>query len=416
MPPPSSLERNIDGIVREEWGRILASLVKTLGDFQLAEDCLQDAIVSAISRWQRDGLPKSPAAWLITVARRNAIDKLGRSQNFASKQPEISYLLDLENSEDEETALDTIPDKRLEMIFTCCHPALARKTQVALTLRTIGGLSTEEIAMAFLDKSDAMQQRLTRAKKKIAQAGIPYCIPAPNDLGDRLSSVLSVIYLIFNAGYAARAGEQLTKVDLSNEAIRLARILRQLMPNEAEVSGILALMLLHDARRIARLGPTGEMIQLADQNRALWNKPQISEGADILEKALNMRQAGPYQIQAAISALHAQSPTWKDTDWAEILALYDLLYTFQPTPIILVNRAVAVSYALGPAEALTALDEVFAEGKLGNYQPYFAVKADVLARLGRQAGAVESYQTAIDLSENKQEKDFLRGQLTKLMN
>jgi len=410
MLPPLSLERSINKIVREEWGRILASLVKHLGDIQLAEDCLQDAVISAMNHWGKNGLPNSPAAWLITVARRSAIDELRRRQNFASKQAEISYLLDLANRDAGETGSEIIPDKRLELIFTCCHPALSQKTQVALTLRTLCGLSTEEIASAFLDKPDAMQQRLTRAKKKISQAAIPYHIPEADDLQGRLSSVLRVIYLIFNEGYSASVGESLIKTNLSDEAIRLARILRHLMPDETEVSGLLALVLLHDSRRNARISPTGQMIPLADQNRSRWNKSQICEGVTILEMTLPQRRIGAYQLQAAISAVHAQSPTWEETDWPEILALYNLLYALQPTPVVRVNHAVALSYAKSPNDALMVLEAAFADGELGLYQPFYAAKADLLQRLDRRDEADEMYRIAIDLSENDQERGFLQNQ------
>jgi len=414
MLPPLSLEQSIDKTVREEWGRILASLVKHLGDFQLAEDCLQDAILLAMKHWKKNGLPNSPAAWLITVARRSAIDRFRRQQNFASKQPEISYLLDLENQDTDDTEPEIIPDKRLEMIFTCCHPALEQKTQVALTLRTLGGLSTEEIAAAFLDKPDAMQQRLTRAKKKISQAAIPYRIPEADELQGRLSSVLRVIYLIFNEGYSATAGESLIKTNLSNEAIRLVRIIYHLMPDETEVGGILALMLLHDSRKNARIGLREEMIPLSEQNRLRWNKSQISEGVEILESVLPRQKVGVYQLQAAISACHAEARSWEETNWDEIVALYNLLHALQPSPVVRINHAVALSYAKSPSEALEVLEDAFANSKLSRYQPYYAAKADLLARLGQRCEAEDMYQIAIDLSENEQEQDFLRRQKTRL--
>lgn len=414
MLPPLSLEQSIDKTVREEWGRILASLVKHLGDFQLAEDCLQDAILLAMKHWKKNGLPNSPAAWLITVARRSAIDRFRRQQNFASKQPEISYLLDLENQDTDDTEPEIIPDKRLEMIFTCCHPALEQKTQVALTLRTLGGLSTEEITAAFLDKPDAMQQRLTRAKKKISQAAIPYRIPEADELQGRLSSVLRVIYLIFNEGYSATAGESLIKTNLSNEAIRLVRIIYHLMPDETEVGGILALMLLHDSRKNARIGLREEMIPLSEQNRLRWNKSQISEGVEILESVLPRQKVGVYQLQAAISACHAEARSWEETNWDEIVALYNLLHALQPSPVVRINHAVALSYAKSPSEALEVLEDAFANSKLSRYQPYYAAKADLLARLGQRCEAEDMYQIAIDLSENEQEQDFLRRQKTRL--
>ncbi len=413
MLPPAALERAINRTVREQWGRILASLVKSVGDLQLAEDSLQDAVVSAMSHWQTNGLPDSPAAWLLTAARRKAIDRLRRDRSFASRQDEIAYLAELENQAHNDEA-DVIPDKRLEMIFTCCHPALAEKTRVALTLRTLGGLTTEEIAHAFLDKPDAMAQRLVRAKRKISLAGIPYKIPDAEVLPERIASVLSVIYLIFNEGYAATAGDRLTRTDLIEEAIRLARIVRQLMPDDTEVGGLLALMLLHDARRIARTGKHGELVPLEKQNRARWDKAKIAEGAAILEQVLPRQRPGPYQLQAAISALHAQSPSWQATDWPQIEALYQLLYAIQPSPVIRINQAVVVSYARSPETALAMLDEAASGGSLDAYQPYFAARADVLARAGRTQEAKQCLATAIDLSDNTLEKTFLSDKAASL--
>jgi len=413
MLPPLTLERTIDQTVREEWGRILASLVKTLGDWQLAEDCLQDAIISAMDHWRKNGLPSSPAAWLITTARRKAIDRIRRDKNLSAKQDEISYLINLENQPTEESETDAIPDKRLEMIFTCCHPALEEKTRVALTLRTIGGLSTEDIATAFLDKPDAMQQRLTRAKKKIALAGIPYKIPDSTDLPERISSMLRVIYLIFNEGYHPTTSDKLTKPDLSEEAIRLARIVRQLLSETTEVAGLLALMLLHDSRRLARHDDDGEMVPLENQNRARWDKAKISEGRTILEDTLPKNRIGPYQLQAAISAVHAESESWSQTDWHQIAALYEMLHALQPSGIVRINQAIAVSFAGSPADALIMLEEAAADGRLEQYQPYFAAKADLLIRLGKLSDAKTCLETAINLSNNAKEKSFLKKKLMK---
>ena len=407
MLPPLTLERAITKTVQEEWGRILASLVKTLGDIQLAEDCLQDAIVSAMNHWQKNGLPNSPAAWLITTARRKAIDRLRKDANFASKQGEISYLLDLENQPNGEIDMDAIPDKRLEMIFTCCHPALEEKSKVALTLRTLGGLSTDEIAGAFLDKPDAMQQRLTRAKKKIALAGIPYEIPDATVMPERISSVLSVIYLVFNEGYSATTGNSLTRTGLSEEAIRLSRIVHQLLPGETEVAGLLSLMLLHDSRRFARTGDHGEMIALEDQNRARWDKTKIAEGTALLKETLPKQRVGPYQLQAAISAVHAESPSWDQTDWPQIVALYEVMHTIQPSPVVRINQAVAISYASSVSSALVMMDDAAAGGGLDKYQPYFAARADLLTRAGKIDEAKACFEMAIQLSDNNQEKDFL---------
>ena len=398
MLPPRSLTCAIDATVREEWGRILASLVKTLGDIQLAEDCLQDAVLVAVEKWAKDGLPKSPAAWLISVARRKAIDRLRRSQNFASKQAEIAYLIELDARDATED--EVVPDKRLEMIFTCCHPALEEKTRVALTLRTLGGLSTEDIAAAFLDKPDAMSQRLVRAKRKISGAGIPYRVPEAVDLDERLASVLTVIYLIFNAGYG-------TKSALCGEAIRLGRIVYGLMPDETEVAGLLALMLLHDARRAARLGASGEFVPLEAQNRARWDHGQIDEGVRLLKVVLPKGRVGPYQLQAAISAVHGQARSWEATDWVEISALYEVLYRIQPSPVVRINQAVAVSYAISLERGMEMLEDAAKDSKLDRYQPYWAARADFLKRAG-SAEAQACFERAIELSENAEEAAFLR--------
>lgn len=407
MLPSLSPEQIIEKTVREEWGRILASLVAGLKDFQLAEDCLQDAVVSAMGHWKANGLPRSPAGWLITVARRKALDRLRRDQTFAKKQAEITYLLDLENRPLDETMLETIPDSRLEMIFTCCHPALEEKSQVALTLRTLGGLSTVEIAKAFLDKPDAIQQRITRAKRIIAKGGIPYEIPERSELPDRISSVLRVIYLIFNEGYSATKGDSLHRKDLTDEAIRLARVLVALQPEDTEVSGLLALMLLHDSRREARTNSDGDLIALAQQNRRRWNRSKIIEGVAILERTLPKNRIGPYQLQAAISGVHAQSQSWEATDWAQITVLYDMLYALQPSPVVKVNQAVAVSYAQSPEKALEILVDLASASKIQSYQPYHAALADVYERVGQTNEARRCYRRAADLSDNASEQKFL---------
>jgi RNA polymerase sigma-70 factor (ECF subfamily) len=404
MLPPRSLDRAIEQCVREEWGRILASLVKRLGDFQLAEDCLQDAVLVAMDKWAIKGLPKSPAGWLISVARRKAIDRMRRSTNFASKQAELTYFLELESAEEEDT--DGFGDERLEMIFTCCHPALEEKTRVALTLRTLGGFSTEEIAGAFLDKVDAMSARLTRAKAKIAAAGIPYRIPEVDERPERLGSVLTVIYLIYNNG--------IERGDLSEEAIRLGRIVLDLMPEEPEVAGLLALMLVHDARRGARYNEVGAFVPLEAQNRTRWNKAKIEEGVSLLKATLAQGQVGPFQLQAAIHAVHGQAPTWAETDWQEIAALYDVLYHVQPSPVVRINQAVAVSYAVSITAGLAILEQVGASAALERYQPYWAARADFLGRLGATQSAKECYERAISLSQNHAEQEFLRDKAAQL--
>ncbi|MEM7289125.1 MAG: RNA polymerase sigma factor [Pseudomonadota bacterium] len=410
MLPLSSPQTAIERTVREEWGRILASLVKSVGDFQLAEDSLQDALIKALDHWQKDGLPKSPAAWLLTTARRRAIDRLRRDQNFSGKAKEIAYLIDLENEVVEEDD-SAIPDKRLEMIFTCCHPALEQKTRVALTLRTLGGLTTEEIAAAFLDKPQAMAQRLVRAKKKIKLAAIPYEIPDHELLPERITSVLSVIYLIFNEGYSATAGNSPVRADLCDEAIRLARIVTQLMPSEAEVSGLLALMLLHDSRRLTRMSEDGSIVPLEHQNRKRWDRGKIEQGKQLLQQTLPRRAIGPYQLQAAISAVHADSASWEETDWPQIQALYALLYQLNPTPVVRLNQALALSHARSVEEGLAMIEEAAAGGVLDDYQPYYAAKADLLDRSGDRRQAIECLQRAIDLSDNEADRQFLKAKV-----
>jgi len=408
MLPPYSLEQAIEKTVREEWGRILACLVKTLGDFQLAEDSLQDALEAALVHWKKNGLPKSPAAWLIQTARRKAIDRLRRTKNFAQKQPEISYLIDLDNMTTAERECEVIPDKRLEMIFTCCHPALAEKTRIALTLRTLGGLTTNEIAHAFLDKPSAMAQRLVRAKDKIKNAAIPYIIPEKAALPERINSVLSVVYLIFNAGYSGSKGDEYLRVNLSDEAIRLARILRELLPDETKVSGLLALLLLHDSRRLARQDAKGAIVSLENQNRNKWDRARIREGTGLLQTTMAKGKIGPYQLQAAISALHVEAKSWTDTDWQQIEALYRALISRQATPVVRINHAMAISYAKTPIEALDYLETFVVEKDVSEYQPYFAVMADLNQRAGNIVDASAHYERAIALADNEAQQDFLR--------
>lgn len=416
MLPPYSLEQTIEKTVREEWGRILANLVKTLRDIQLAEDSLQDAVEAAIIHWQKQGLPKSPAGWLVTAARRKAIDRIRRAKTFAQKQSEISYLADLENTACETPELEIIPDKRLEMIFTCCHPALAEKTQTALTLRTIGGLTTEEIARAFLDSPIAMAQRLVRAKKKIKLAGIPYEIPGADALSERIRGVLAVIYLIFNEGYAASSGPSLVRADLIEEAIRLGRIVGHLMPKETEVSGLLALMLLHDSRRHARQNTDAQMIPLDQQNRAQWDKNKAHEGIALLKKTLSRQRIGPYQIQASISALHVEARSWAQTDWPQIATLYNLLYSIQPSPVVRINQAMAVSHAISVDAALTMMDEVSETADITSYQAYYIAKSDLMKRAGKSEDAKALLAHAITLASNDIDRAFLQQKLTHLSN
>ena len=406
MLPPLKLEQTINQIVREEWGRILAALTKSTNNLQLAEDSLQDSVETALQHWPEHGLPDSPAAWLIQTARRKAIDRLRRDTHFAKLQPEITYLTELQQKAEIED-IEIIPDKRLELIFTCCHPAIEEKTKVALTLRTLGGLSTEEIARSFLDKPQTMAQRLARAKKKIAVAGIPYAVPSAEELPERLKAVLRVVYFIFNEGYSASSGKYITRADLAEEAIRLGRIVAGLMPDEPEVTGLLALMLLHDSRRFTRQDRNGSIISLEEQNRNAWDKQKKSEGISLVKQALAKQKVGPYQLQAAISAVHAEAANWAQTDWQQIAALYQLLYTLQPSPVVRINQAVAVSYAQSPDAAIPMLDTVSASGELVDYQPYHAARADILKRAGQHQQAANHFDKAIELTENEAEKDFL---------
>ena len=404
MMPPQTPAQAIERTVREEWGRILAALVKSLGDFQLAEDCLQDAVARALEVWGESGLPDAPAAWLITTARRKAIDRIRKDTRFAARRAELSHLLDLAHQDKAEVAQEVIPDKRLEMIFTCCHPALDQKTQVALTLRTLGGLSTDEIAAAFLDKPAAMAQRLVRAKQKISGARIPYEIPRQADLPERITAVLAVIYLIFNQGYSTLNAQSRS---LTGEAIRLGRIMSHLLADEPEVLGLLALMLLHDARRHSRRSRDGELIPLETQNRRRWDRAKIAEGDALLRKTLPKGAVGPYQLQAAISGIHAGSPTWEDTDWAQIAALYALLFRIQPTPVVQVNHAVAISYAKTPEDGIALLAPLKDAPNFARYQPYHAARAALYARSGDLDHARQSYTKAILLTDDPADRRFL---------
>jgi len=418
MLPPFQLEQAINQLVREEWGRILAALVKRVGNLQLAEDALQDAVLAALQHWQKDGLPDEPAAWLIQTARRKAIDQLRRAQRFSRLQPVLSYSLDVQQETiieqleaDESTS---IPDKRLEMIFTCCHPALEYKTRVALTLRTLGGLSTDEIARAFLDKPATMAQRLARARHKINAAGISYELPSEERIPERLGGVLSVVYFIFNEGYSPHSGQVLTRTALSDEAIRLGRILCALLPDNAEVSGLLALMLLHDSRRDARSDDKGNLVPLEDQQRSRWDQTKIEEGTRLLKVALQRQQLGPYQLQAAISALHAEANTWQKTDWPQIVALYELLYAMQPSPVVRINQIMAISYASSPLQALEHIHELSKESALQRYQPFLLAESDIRFRAGDRPGAIDKLQAAIRLTQNEKELQYLDKRLNQM--
>lgn len=415
MNAPSPAETQITRVIRRDWGRILAALVRTLGDFALAEDSLQDAVLAALDTWPVQGVPKNPDAWLITVARRKALDRLRRDASFARKAADIAYLRQIEADAAPEDAMVEIPDKRLELIFTCCHPAIEEKSRIALTLRALGGLTTPEIAAAFLDKPEAMAARLTRAKRKITDAGIPFRVPETPDLPERVAGVLRVIYLIFNEGYRSAASDALIRADLIAEAIRLGEIMVALMPDERESRGLLALMLLHDSRRAARLATDGSLIALDEQDRELWDSEQIERGRAHLLHALGP-DVGPYGLQAAISALHAEAPSFDQTDWAQIHALYIELMAREPNPVIGINQAVALSYVAGPQAALDQLNALADGARFARYQPFFAARADLYARLDQPARAIDDYKTALALTHNSAELGFLSRRLLAIEN
>jgi RNA polymerase sigma-70 factor (ECF subfamily) len=405
-------QSDITTVYRENYGRILASLIRGLGSFELAEDSLQDAFAAAVESWPRDGVPNNPTGWIASTARHKAIDRMRRQSWFSERRDEIQRLIESEMSADSESSeANAVPDERLRLIFTCCHPALNREAQIALSLRTLCGLTTEEIARAFLTPATTMGQRLVRAQRKIRAAGIPYEVPSGEALPERVESVTAVIYLVFNEGYSASAGDEIVRKDLCAEAIRLARILIGLMPDEQELRALLALMLIQDSRRDARMNAEGDLILLEDQDRNRWDRRQIDEGLALVARVIRHTAPGPYAIQAAIAAEHARANRFDDTDWSRIADLYSRLFEMGPTPVVELNRAVAIAMARGPQHGLEIVAQIEASGELDDYHLMWAVKADLLRRSGRFSEAANAYRRAIEVVSNNPHRRFLERRL-----
>jgi RNA polymerase sigma-70 factor (ECF subfamily) len=406
---------DIEAFYREEFGRILASVTHAIRDLHVAEEAVQDAFAVALERWPRDGSPRNPRAWLVATARNKAIDVLRRAGRFAALQSELGHTLELEREGSEPEAVDAaIPDERLRLIFTCCHPALALEAQVALALRTLCGLSTDEIARAFLVPTPTLAQRLVRAKRKISEAGIPYEVPPPELLSERTEAAMAVVYLVFNEGYSATQGDALVRADLALEAIRLGRLLASLLPGSQEARGLLALMLLHDSRREARTTPEGDIVLLEDQDRARWNRGQIEEGLGLAALALAARPPGPYALQAAIAAEHARAPRADATDWRAIRLLYDALLSARPGPVVELNRAIAIAMADGPAAGLALIEALERRGELDDYYLLWAAEADLLRRLARFSDAARCYRRALERVGTEPERRYLERRLAEV--
>jgi RNA polymerase sigma-70 factor (ECF subfamily) len=403
----------IETLYRSDSRKVLATLIRLLGDFDLAEEALHDAFTAAVDRWPRDGVPDKPVAWLISTGRFKAIDRLRRRARFNAALEAVAEQIEASVPPADEVADAGVEDDRLRLMFTCCHPALTPDARIALTLREVCGLETEQIARAFLTSAPTLAQRIVRAKAKIRDARIPYQVPSRADLPDRLDAVLHVIYLVFNEGYAATSGDALTRPDLSAEAIRLGRLLMELLP-EPEAIGLVGLMLLHDARRAARTSPDGELILLDDQDRALWNRQQIDEGRALVERALSSRRFGPYTLQAAIAAVHAEAPRAGATDWRQIVGLYDVLLRADPSPIVELNRAAAIAMRDGPDAGLALIDTILARGDLTDYAPAHSARADLCRRLGRAGDARAAYARALELTGQAPQRRFLERRIADL--